>query len=175
MGYRRGRRSSPDRCPALAGKDAVVRHVQPPQEYAGGGPKLFLAGGITGCPDWQHDAVQMLRDVPELAVLNPRRTPFPVDDPDAAVEQIGWEFRHLHRADVVLFWFAGAPSDQPIVWYELGVHAATGRVPVAVGADPVYHRRRDVALQLALAQPGLPVHATFAATVAAARTLLPPA
>jgi hypothetical protein len=150
----------------------VVRHVQAPQEYTGGGPKLFLAGGITGCPDWQQDAVVMLRDVPELVVLNPRRTPFPIDDPDAAAEQIGWEFRHLHRADVVLFWFAGACSDQPIVWYELGVHAATERVPVAVGADPGYHRRRDVALQLALARPGLPVHATLAATVTAARTLL---
>ena len=74
---------------------------------------------------------------------------------------------------MVLFWFADAASDQPIVWYELGVDAATGGVPVAVGADPAYHRRRDVELQLALARPGLPVHTTLPATVTAARALLP--
>jgi len=151
----------------------VVRYVEAPEEYVGDGPKLFLAGGITGCPDWQQDAVSMLRDVPDLVVLNPRRTPFPIHDPDSAAEQIGWEFRHLDRADVVLFWFTDAPSDQPIVWYELGVHAATGRVPVAVGADPAFHRRRDVELQLALARPALPVPTTLPGTVPAARALLP--
>jgi hypothetical protein len=153
-------------------EDALVRYVEAPQEYTGGGRSLFLAGGITGCPDWQREAVMMLSDVAGLVVLNPRRTPFPIDDPGAAAEQIGWEFRHLHRAEVLLFWFAAARSDQPIVWYELGVHAATSRVPVVVGVDPGYHRCQDVTLQLALARPDLPVHETLAATVGAARALL---
>jgi hypothetical protein len=35
-------------------------------------PAVFLAGGITGCPDWQAELVRMLADVP-VALLNPRR------------------------------------------------------------------------------------------------------
>ena len=32
-----------------------VRYVQAPQPYEGPGPVLFLAGAITGCPDWQAE------------------------------------------------------------------------------------------------------------------------
>jgi hypothetical protein len=131
---------------------------------------LFLAGGITGCPDWQSEAAAMLRDTPGLTVLDPRRPAFDLADPAAATEQITWEHTHLHRADVVLFWFAPGGSVQPITLYELGVHATRG-VPLAVGADPGYPRRLDVRVQLALARPGLTVHDTLADTVAAAKLL----
>jgi hypothetical protein len=145
----------------------AVRYVQAPQPYAGPGPALFLAGGITGCPDWQSEAAAMLRDTPGLTVLDPRRASFDLTDPAVTVEQITWEHTHLHRADVVLFWFAPGGSVQPITLYELGVHATRG-VALAVGADPAYPRRLDVEVQLALARPGLPVHGTLADTVAAA-------
>ncbi len=147
-----------------------MRYVEAPQPYPGPGPVLFLAGGISGCPDWQSEAATMLRDTPGLTVLNPRRTAFDLADPAAATEQITWEFTHLHRADVVLFWFAAGGSVQPITLYELGVHVTRG-VPLAVGADPGYPRRLDVEVQLALARPGLTVHDTLAGTVAAARLL----
>jgi hypothetical protein len=144
--------------------------VQAPQPYAGPGPVLFLAGGITDCPDWQTEAVELLRDTPGLTVLDPRRAAFDLADPAAAIEQITWEHTHLHRADVVLFWFAPGGSVQPITLYELGVHVTRG-VPLAVGADPGYPRRLDVEVQLALARPGLRVHDTLADTVAAAGLL----
>jgi hypothetical protein len=150
---------------------ATVRYVQAPQPYDGPGPVLFLAGGITDCPDWQSQAAAMLRDTPGLTVLDPRRAAFDLADPAAAAEQITWEHTHLRRADVVLFWFAPGGSVQPITLYELGVHVTRG-VPLAVGADPGYPRRLDVQVQLALARPGLPVHDRLAATVAAAAELL---
>ena len=34
---------------------------------------LFLAGGITNCPDWQADAIKMLDDGSDIVVANPRR------------------------------------------------------------------------------------------------------
>lgn len=149
---------------------ASVRYVQAPQPYDGPGPVLFLAGGISGCPDWQSEAAAMLRDTPGLTVLDPRRATFDLADPDLATEQITWEHTHLHRADVVLFWFAPGGSVQPITLYELGVHVTRG-VPLAVGADPGYPRRLDVRVQLALARPGLRVHDTLAGTVREAEQL----
>ncbi|MGW2255544.1 nucleoside 2-deoxyribosyltransferase domain-containing protein [Kitasatospora sp. NPDC001660] len=67
-------------------------------------------------------------------------------------DQIAWEYRHLHRAAVVLFRFPrSVGSVQPIALYELGMHAGRG-VPIAVGVDRSYARRRDVEIQLGLAQ-----------------------
>jgi nucleoside 2-deoxyribosyltransferase-like protein len=146
-----------------------VRYIEAPAELGPDvtGPVLFLAGGITDCPDWQGEAAAMLRDQPGLTVVNPRRA---VYDADVAVEQITWEHTHLHRAAVILFWFTSG-SPQPIALYELGVHVTRG-APIVVGADPDYPRRLDVEVQLSLARPGLPVHRTLADTVSAARDLL---
>src|SRR5438132_145293 len=84
---------------------------------------VFLAGGITGCPDWQTDMVSLLAGSP-VVVLNPRRKNFPIGDPNAAQEQIAWEYRHLRKADRILFWFSAATLN-PIVLYELGAWSVT--------------------------------------------------
>jgi hypothetical protein len=150
---------------------AAGRYVEAPEQFRGDGPSIFLAGGITHCPDWQATAVRLLAGQP-TAVLNPRRRHFDVGDPSTAEAQIRWEHQHLRRASVVLFWFAAGPSPQPIALYELGATAAAGR-RMAVGADPGYSRRTDVVIQLELARPELTVHAGLADTVAAAVALLP--
>lgn len=37
-----------------------------------GSPAIFLAGGITGCPDWQAEAAKTLSDLSEdIVVLKP--------------------------------------------------------------------------------------------------------
>lgn len=53
----------------------------------------FLAGGITGCPDWQKDIINSFEDsikdnIKNLVLFNPRRENFPIHDPNAANEQI---------------------------------------------------------------------------------------
>jgi hypothetical protein len=125
-------------------------HIQALTEFDGSGPSLFLAGGITGCSDWQQQAVAGLADLP-LMLLNPRRTDFPISDPSAALAQIEWEHRHLHKADAILFWF---PPETlcPITLYELGAWSMTAK-PIFVGVHPDYRRRQDVEIQTRLARP----------------------
>lgn len=56
---------------------------------------VFLAGGITNCPNWQWNVIKLLKDAvndyPNLVILNPRRDNFPIDDPNASEEQITWD------------------------------------------------------------------------------------
>jgi len=111
---------------------------------------VFLAGGITGCPDWQQEVVKLLDDT-DLVLLNPRRANFPIHDPNAAQVQIQWEHTYLNCADAILFWF---PKEIlcPIVLYELGTWSEAGK-PIFVGVHPDYQRRQDVEIQTKLARP----------------------
>jgi hypothetical protein len=136
-------------------------YIEAPNEWRGTEPSVFLAGGITDCPDWQAEARLQLEN--DVVVLNPRRENFPIDDPSAAMEQVTWEFKHLARARKILFWFASGPSPQPIALYELGRHAALHH-PLVVGVDPNYVRRADVIIQLGLARPSLQIHKTLKET-----------
>jgi Nucleoside 2-deoxyribosyltransferase like len=135
-------------------------YVEAPQPYDGSGPSVFLAGGITGCPDWQ--AVAAAKLLPHTDVLNPRRREYHMSEAEYA-RQVTWEYHHLRRADVVLFWF---PTDalQAIALFELGAFAVSDK-PIVVGADPGYPRRTDVVLQLSHARPGLVIHSTLESTL----------
>jgi hypothetical protein len=140
------------------------RYFEAPDYYrpaAGDPPAVFLAGGITGCPDWQSDLAEDL--LPEgLVVLNPRRRNFPIHDPAAGPAQIAWEHHHLHLPGVITaFWFA-AETVQPIALLELGAALDNPARRIAVGAHPRYPRRLDVVEQTRLARPGLrPVWSTL--------------
>jgi len=131
-----------------------MKYVEAPEEHLGGGRSLFLAGGISGCREWQREFAQLLRDT-SLVVLNPRRRSFPMDDPSAAEAQIGWEFRHHSLASAASFWF---PPETlcPIALYELGRWSAGAR-PLYVGTDRDYRRRVDVQVQMKLARPAVRV------------------
>ncbi|MBV9446852.1 MAG: nucleoside 2-deoxyribosyltransferase domain-containing protein [Streptosporangiaceae bacterium] len=144
-------------------------YVEAPSRIDTKGDTLFLAGGISGCPDWQHEAVSMLRHTPYI-VLNPRRTAFPSGDRVAMSEQVAWEYSGLRAANVVVFWFP--PSGlQPIALYELGAVTAMGK-PVSVGAHPQYCRRIDLELQLEAAQVSAKVCDTLDDTISRALQLL---
>lgn len=129
---------------------------------------VFLAGGITGCPDWQSDMVRLISDFEvrheaEFSVFNPRRKNFPISDPNASMEQIQWEFQRLRAADIVVFWFC-KETLCPIVLWECS--AALERLKSAatigsdacqrlvIGCDYDYQRRRDVEIQSELLIPG---------------------
>ena len=115
---------------------------------------VFLAGGITNCPDWQSDIVKMLVDT-DLTLLNPRRADFPIGDPDAAFDQIQWEHNALRAAENILFWF---PCDTicPIVLYELGAWSMSDK-PIYVGVHRDYQRRQDVEIQTGLVRPDIKI------------------
>jgi len=118
--------------------------------------KLFLAGGISNCPDWQAVLIEDIKDIPNLTVYNPRRKNFPIGDPNAAEQQITWEFNHLRDADIVIFWFSKG-SLNPIVLYELGMWGNSNNRPMIVGIDEGYERKQDVEIQTRLSRPNIPI------------------
>ena len=131
-----------------------MKYIESPTEYQGKERSLFLAGGITNCPDWQAELTDLLRNE-DVVLLNPRRANFPIHDPNAAQEQIEWEYRHLRKADTISFWF---PKETicPIVLYELGAHSMTDK-PLFVGVHPDYARRQDVEIQTGLIRPEIEI------------------
>ena len=131
-----------------------MRYIEAPDEFDGDGPSIFLAGGITGCPNWQRETTERLQKT-SLTVLNPLRKNFPMDDPNAAEEQIRWEHRHLRKATAKLLWF---PCETlcPIALYELGTWSQSDD-PLFVGVHPDYQRRLDVEIQTRLARPDVKI------------------
>jgi len=129
----------------------------------GGGIRLFLAGGITGCEEWQQDASwTLLNRKSDGVILNPRRKDFfPIGI--AAEEQIRWEHRALELSDLILFWFPKSQV-QPIAMFELGRWSSSPK-PIFVGADPEYPRRQDIEIQMRLERPRLKIHKTLAAVL----------
>jgi hypothetical protein len=110
---------------------------------------VFLAGGITGCPDWQSEVSNGLGDLP-ITVFNPRRDAFP-EEPKAIKEQIAWEFEHLRSANLVSFWFPKETLN-PITLFEFGAEMERP-APFMVGIDPAYERKADLEVQIKLRRP----------------------
>ncbi len=119
--------------------------------------KLFLAGGISNCPNWQKDLIEKLKNFPKLTIYNPRRENFPIEDKDAAEEQITWEFNHLRDSNIIIFWFSRG-SLNPIVLYELGRWGNSSNIPILIGIDPEYERKQDVIIQTQLSRPEVPIY-----------------
>ena len=123
-----------------------MRYIEAPKNYIKRkSVAIFLAGGITNCPDWQQELVKLLENT-NLVILNPRRENFPIHDPNAAQEQITWEYEHFKKADMISFWFSRG-SLNPIVLFELGKWLVQDEKPIFIGIDPKYERRQDVEIQ----------------------------
>jgi hypothetical protein len=131
-----------------------MQYIEALQRYSGKEPSLFLAGGITGCPDWQQDMVEQLKDT-SLVLFNPRRVSFPIADKNAAKVQIAWEHAHLRKATAISFWFP-CETLNPIVLYELGAWSMTNK-KLFVGCHPAYQRIQDVRIQTSLVRPDVTI------------------
>ena len=131
--------------------------IEAPQIYNGNEPSLFLAGGITGCPDWHEEMITGLKDLP-IVIFNPRRTPFPQHH-DAIEEQIKWEHTYLRKATAISFWF---PEETlcPITLYELGAWSMTNKT-LFLGVHPNYQRIEDIKIQTALTRPDVSIVQTL--------------
>lgn len=117
-------------------------------------PSLFVAGAITGAPEWQTEIIKEFKDL-DMIVYNPRGANFPINDPNAAYEQIKWEYDMLRKASMILFWFCKETMG-PIVLYELGAWSMTNK-PIVIGMDPGYSRRQDVEIQTMLVRPEIKI------------------
>lgn len=154
------------------------RYFEAPTYYQpadGDPPAVFLGGGITGCPRWHDDAIDLLhRTGMDMVVLNPNRESFPIHDPAAGREQVWWEQDHLLLPQTItMMWFPASDRTitvQPIAMFELGqclnpATLAAGR-RIVVGAAPGYPRAADVELMMAYHRPGQPVYSTLEGLVA---------
>ena len=137
----------------------MIKVVEAPNTIQDLNPSVFLAGGITSCPDWQKILIEKITNRfgnIDLTLYNPRRENFPIYDPSAMNEQVEWEYNHLKKSDIIVFWFSGG-SLNPIVLYELGLWGNSGSRQIIVGVDPNYQRKQDVVLQTKLARPDVTV------------------
>jgi len=107
--------------------------------------KVFVAGGMSNCPNWQQEFIQEFKNYNYITLFNPRRAEFDTTDPKASEKQIVWEYRHLEEADVIIYWFSRG-SLNPIVLYELGKYINTDK-KIIIGIDPEYERKSDVEIQ----------------------------
>lgn len=125
--------------------------------------KVFLAGGITNCANWQQEVIDLLNkdeaQLENLVILNPRRENFPINDPFAAFEQIEWEYKMLEQCDIFSMYFSAGESDQPICMYELGrnILRMQMRFPfdwekrIIISVEEGYKRKSDVFIQVGFA------------------------
>ena len=105
-----------------------MRVITAPEEYTitDNEISIFLAGGITNCPDWQSEIIKRLdhlfalEQAEGVVIFNPRRENFPIDDRGEAYTQILWEFKALEKCDIFSMYFSSGDIDQPICMYELG-------------------------------------------------------
>jgi hypothetical protein len=116
-------------------------------------PIIFIAGGISNCPDWQSELIAEM-DSCNFSIINPRRVGGLSKDGDEARTQINWEQKYLKLATTVIFWF---PSESicPITLLELGqclTRMHYEPLKVIVGVHENYERKFDVFTQAGVAE-----------------------
>lgn len=123
-------------------------------------PSVFLAGGITNCPDWQKDFIDNFTNsfsIREVTIVNPRCEEWDDtrDNIEVSKEQISWEKNYLDVTTGVVFWF---PKETlcPITLFELG-GALYSRNIIAIGIDPEYQRKLDIEVQVGLVNKNIPI------------------
>ena len=131
-----------------------MKYIECPEVYFGEEASLLLAGGISGCRNWQADLAAMLKNE-NLVLINPRRKFFDINNLNIEEEQINWEYNHIKRVSAVSFWF---PNETlcPITLYELG-KCMQSKKPLFIGVDPKYARKTDIEIQTKLARPEIEI------------------
>lgn len=129
-----------------------------------GAPGVFLAGGISNCPDWQEAVAHRIASTTNIDVINPRRYDWNMDSQsEESRKQIRWEYKQIHDCDFLLFWFC-EETLCPITLFELGVAVSRretlrgpDHIPLMVGIHPNYQRKLDVEEQVSLYAPNTPI------------------
>lgn len=147
------------------------------------GPSIFLAGPIQGAPDWQADAIEILKKMSsEIHITSPRRPTrafgeFSEKDYHAQVE---WEHHYLDYAaehGVILFWLAKEAKQiagrayAQTTRFELGEaiarHYLKG-IKVVVGIEEGFSNARYLRKTINTKAPNVPILDTLEATCRAA-------
>jgi hypothetical protein len=121
---------------------------------------IFLAGGISDCPDWQDDTTRLLRQhfsEEKLTIYNPRKSTVKdhsCNEDERRFKQIQWEYDNLNTCDICVFYFL-EKSPCPISLYELGRmnerKTLLGKPDLYIVVDENYDHRNDVIMQTQIA------------------------
>lgn len=130
-----------------------MKYIQAPDEYEGDDTSLFLAGGITNCPDWHKEVVESLKDLP-ITIFNPRRGVY-LEDLGHEEKQVSWEFKYLHKASAISFWFPKETLN-PITLFELGSWINSDK-KIFIGMHPDYEKKNNIIIQTRLARPEIEI------------------
>ena len=107
---------------------------------------IFLAGGISNCPDWQSTISCMFDK--KYSLFNPRRPNMTVFKKEDSDYQIEWECKYLDFCDHIIFWFP-KESVCPITLFELGKYTATDK-NIVIGIEKGYTRSFDIIKQMSM-------------------------
>ena len=132
--------------------------------------RIFLAGGITDCADWQSTVVSSFeadKDFKDKNIIlyNPRRENWnmSMNSKAEAQRQIEWEFKRLEKMDIFSMYFAASQTSVgPICLYELGRYVCRmqmrfpqdWQLRIVVDIENGYLRENDVIEQLYWATRG---------------------
>ena len=115
-----------------------MRQVKAPG-HPGTEVRVFLAGSIEEgkAEQWQQRVVEVLADLDNLVIFNPRRADWDGSGAGWAAsqyhEQVNWELDMLAAADIIIMYFAPG-TRSPVSLLELGLYAQSGKLRVCCGA-----------------------------------------
>jgi len=113
---------------------------------------IFLAGGISNCPDWQSKIIPLFKDT-DVTLFNPRRPFINFLSEEESSFQIEWEVKYLTLCHKILFWFP-KESICPITLFELGMYSDKN---IFIGVEKGYTRSYDVKKQMELARSDIEI------------------
>ncbi len=119
--------------------------VTAPTRYPSALYKVYLAGAIDmgRASNWQQEVINHLKDLKDMAILNPRRIEF---SPGDEFEQIEWELHSMEEAQLILMWFP-KDSEAPVSLLEFGLYVRSEKL--IVGVQRGYFREHNVRLTAA--------------------------
>lgn len=146
----------------------MINVITAPDDNSGSNYKtnVFLAGGITYCPDWQQKVIdQLLKERclsdTYVTIFNPRREEWKWDinsGEEESIKQIEWEAKRFKKSNIFSFYFCNSISPQPITLFELGRYATMAKNDfdyswknrIIVSVEKGYSRELDVETQCRL-------------------------
>ena len=152
-----------------------MRQVKAPG-HPGTEVRVFLAGSIEEgkAEQWQRHVVEVLADLDDLVIFNPRRDDLDGSGAAQAVgaqyhEQVNWELDMLAAADVIIMYLAPG-TRSPISLLEFGLYANSGKLRVCCGAG--FWRRGNV--EVVCQRYGIPLFSDLDELLASVRSTLRP-
>ena len=145
------------------------------------GPVIFLAGPIQGAPDWQGEAIEILKRKTSASIASPRRAGTfkeGLTDEDFEI-QVRWEHHYLDIAEktgVILFWLAKesthfcerayAQTSRFELGWKLGAMAdICGGKYIVTGIEPGFSNEHYLRVAIPMIVPSVyPIYSTLEET-----------